>query len=58
MLTYRMSLLSAGSISLDSTFNCVQEAKGLAVKEKASLAEVEKRLHDCQLEKQELLDSR
>jgi hypothetical protein len=53
-----MSLLSAGSISLDSTFNCVQEAKGLAVKEKASLAEVEKRLHDCQLEKQELLDSR
>jgi hypothetical protein len=43
---------------MDSTFNCVQEAKGLAVKEKASLAEVEKRLHDCQLEKQELLDSR
>jgi hypothetical protein len=30
----------------------------MAVKEKATLSEMEKRLHDCQLEKQELLSSR
>jgi len=36
----------------------IQEEKGLAEREKATLAEIEKRMYDCQQEKQELLASR